>query len=568
MRFLSRFARSFVAVLVGFIVTTPARAAQRRLSPELNDKVNQLQVNPTQTASTAPVNVIIQFNKTTTLANGIQKVTAGGGQSKSHLNVINGGVFQVPASQLATLAEDPDVQYISPDRQTIKLSPDDYILDASNTNSVQQLGYTGNGVGVAVIDSGVKASHPDFSDNYGGSRVVYSESFIPGLDATDQYGHGTAVAGLVAANGNASGQWMRGIAPRANIINLRVLDGTGSGTDSAVISAIQRAIQLKTIYNIRVINLSLGRRVFESYALDPLCQAVEQAWKAGIVVVVAAGNFGRDNTMNTNGYATIAAPGNDPYVLTVGATSTHATDTRTDDTVTSYSSKGPTLLDHVIKPDLVAPGNRVVTPLAVGSTLDTAYPGNRVSPSEYGSRSYTYYYSFVSGTSMAAPIVSGSVALMLEYIPSLTPDQVKSRMMKTAEKLYPSYSTAVSSNGSFYNLQYDIFTVGAGYLDTYDAMASNDFSTGSALSPIAVRDSNGNILVQIAPNSVWANSIVWSDSIVWGNGVLLSGSSIVWGNSVVWGDSTTQGYSIVWGSSIVWGNSATTFSDAGDYDQN
>jgi hypothetical protein len=156
---------------------------------------------------------------------------------------------------------------------------------------------------------------------------------------------------------------------------------------------------------------------------------------------------------------------------------------------------------------------------------------------------------------------------MLEYIPSLTPDQVKSRMMKTADKLYPSYSTAVSSGGSSFNLQYDIFMVGAGYLDTYNAMASNDFSTGSALSPIAVLDGNGNILVQIDPSSVWANSIVWSDSIVWGNSVLLSGTSIVWGDSVVWGDSTTQGYSIVWGSSIVWGG-AMTFSDAGDYDQN
>jgi len=271
LRSLPRFARFFFAVLLGFIVTTPAQAAHRTLSPELNDKLDQLQANPSQTASTAPVYVIIQFKKATTLANGIQKVTGAGGQNKSRLNVVNGGVFQVPASLLATLAEDPDVQYISPDRQTIKLSPDDYILDASNTNSVQQLGYTGNGIGVAVIDSGVRASHPDFADNYGVSRVVYSESFIPGLDASDQFGHGTAVAGLVAANGNASGQWMRGIAPKANIINLRVLDATGSGTDSAVISAIQRAIQLKNTYNIRVINLSLGRRVFESYALDPLC---------------------------------------------------------------------------------------------------------------------------------------------------------------------------------------------------------------------------------------------------------------------------------------------------------
>src|SRR5215472_9964233 len=491
----SRCTRFFTTVLLALLVATPALASHRRLSPELNEKLDELQANQSQNSNTPLVDVIIQFKLATKLDDGIGKVIGAGGQHKNRLDVINGGVFQVPANLLPILAEDPHVRYITPDRQTIKLSPDVYFLDASDTNYPQQLGYTGNGIGVAVIDSGVKGSHPDLADNYGRSRVVYSQSFIPGLDSSDQYGHGTAVAGLVAANGSASGQWMRGIAPKANIINLRVLDANGAGTDSAVISAIQRAIQLKNTYNIRIINLSLGRRVLESYTLDPLCQAVEQAWKAGIVVVIAAGNFGRDNTMNTNGYATIAAPGNDPYVLTVGATNTHATDARSDDTVTSYSSKGPTLLDHVIKPDLVAPGNRVVTPLATGSTLDNSFPGNRVSPSEYGSRSCTYYYSFMSGTSMAAPIVSGSVALMLEYIPSLTPDQVKSRMMKTATKLYPSYSTAVSSTGITFNTQYDIFTVGAGYLNTYDAMASNDYSTGSALSPVAVRNSNGEVLL-------------------------------------------------------------------------
>lgn len=582
MRPLARSTRLFVVLWLALLSATPALAGHRRLSPELNDKLDKLQAPLQSQTSASLVEVIIQFKPGAKLDRGIGKVTGAGGQHKNRLDVINGGVFHVPASLLPTLAEDPDVMYISPNRRTIKLSPDDYILDASHTNQVQQLGYSGAGIGVAVIDSGVEAGHPDLSNSFTGqSRVVYSESFISGLDASDQYGHGTAVAGLVAGNGSASGQWMRGVAPKASIVNLRVLDANGAGTDSAVISAIQRAIQLKNTYNIRIINLSLGRGIMESYSLDPLCQAVEQAWKAGIIVVVAAGNYGRDNSMNTNGYATITAPGNDPYVITVGATNTHATDTTADDTVTTYSSKGPTLLDHVIKPDLVAPGNRVVSLLATGSTLDTNYPGNRLPPSAYRSYSSTYYYSFISGTSMATPIVSGSAALMLEYIPSLTPDQVKARMMKTASKLYPSYSTAVSSNGTTYNMQYDIFTVGAGYLNTYAAMASNDYSSGSALSPIAVRDSNGNVLLQIDPSSVWSNSVVWGSSIVWGPGVLLNGSSIVWGDSVVWGDSTTQGYSIVWSSSVVWGSStalgnsivwgpgtASAFSDAGDYDQN
>src|SRR5258708_5297883 len=297
---------------------------------------------------------------------------------------------------------------------------------------------------------------------------------------------------------------MQGVASRVNLINLRVLDANGNGTDSAVVLAIQRAIQLKKSYNIRVINISLGRRVAEPYSLDPVCQAAEQAWKAGIVVVVAAGNYGRDNTMSTNGYATITAPGNDPYVITVGATSTHGTDGTNDDTVTSYSSKGPTLLDHVIKPDLVAPGNRLVSLAATGSTLDRNFAANEVNPQLYGSYSNTASYFRLSGTSMAPPMVSGAVALMLETSAVLNPDQVKARLMKTASKSYPAFSTATSTSGASFDIQYDIFTVGAGYLHTYAAVASNETPSGTALSPVAVRDLSGNVLLKADSSSVWS----------------------------------------------------------------
>src|SRR5262249_20160725 len=295
----------------------------------------------------------------------------------NNLDIINGSVFRLPAGLLPQLEQDPDIAYVSPDRNTIHLSQEDFVLDATQTSGVINAGYTGYGIGVAVIDSGIRASHPDLANLYTGySRVVYSQSFIPGLDASDQYGHGTHVAGIIAGNGDVSNGYMQGVASRVNLINLRVLDANGAGTDSAVVAAIQRAIQLKSTYNIRIINLSLGRRVTESYLLDPICQAVEQAWKAGIVVVVAAGNFGRDNSMGTNGYATITPPATDPYVITVGAPSTHATDNTSDDTVASFSSKGPTLLDHIIKPDLVAPGNRMVSLSVANSTLDRNFPAD------------------------------------------------------------------------------------------------------------------------------------------------------------------------------------------------
>src|SRR5260370_29128133 len=180
--------------------------------------------------------------------------------------------------------------------------------------------------------------------------------------------------------------------------------------------------------------------VMESYTLDPLCQAVEEAWQAGIVVAVAAGNHGRDNSMNTYGYSTITSPGNDPAVITVGAMRDMGTTPRGDDLIASYSSKGPTLLDQVVKPDLVAPGNQIISALAVNSTITTTYPGNVVPLSYYlssNSGAISPNYFTLSGTSMATPMVSGAAALLLQKDASLTPDTVKARLMKTATKNFP-----------------------------------------------------------------------------------------------------------------------------------
>jgi serine protease AprX len=207
-----------------------------------------------------------------------------------------------------------------------------------------------------------------------------------------------------------------------------VLDGTGAGTDANVIAGIDRAIALKSAYNIRVINLSLGRSVSTSYLFDPLCQAVEAAWRAGIVVVVAAGNDGRDNVYGTQGYGTISAPGNDPYVITVGATNDKGNYIRGDDTIATYSSKGPTAIDHIVKPDLVAPGNRIVSYESAGSYLPTLYPGNQVQMGSFiagGSSAYSPYYLTLSGTSMATPLVAGVAAMLIDQNPAITPDQIK-----------------------------------------------------------------------------------------------------------------------------------------------
>src|SRR5262249_19493992 len=289
------------------------------------------------------------------------------------LHDIKGAAYRIPADTLVWLEKHPDVAYVSPDRPN-KASFDDAPPAVLGDLARQHYAVDGTGIGVAIIDSGVY-NHDDLQrPGSNQSRIVYSQSFVPGdPSANDAYGHGTHVAGIIAGNGQDSQdgypEQYVGMAPNANIINLRVLDGNGAGTDSQVIAAIQRAIELKNTYNIRVINLSLGPKVFESYTIAPLCQAVEAAWQAGIVVVVAAGNSGRDNSLGTNGYGTIQAPGNDPNVITVGATKTNGTPTRIDDTIASYSSKGPTLIDHVVKPDLVAPGNRIISLQAPGSYI-------------------------------------------------------------------------------------------------------------------------------------------------------------------------------------------------------
>jgi serine protease AprX len=505
--------------------------------------------------STAPVEVIVQF-KTPPTMDDLKQLGSYGQVKKSFIS-INAVQVIVSPGVLAGLEANPNVRYISPNRTQRSFL--DITTASVSAGFAWQYGWDGTGVGVAVIDSGV-ASNVDLMASGGiASRVVYSESFVAGQTAADAYGHGTHVAGIVGSSGKSSSgagftRTFKGVAPNANLINLRVLDQNGGGREADVIAAIQRAIDLKSAYNIRVINLSLGRPVFESYTLDPLCQAVEAAWRAGIVVVVAAGNYGRDTSPHTKGYGTIASPGNDPYVITVGAMNAKGTTWTTDDTIASYSSRGPTLVDHIVKPDLVAPGNRVISLLAPGCTLAASYPKLLVANALYetlgaGGKSGDYFE--LSGTSMAAPVVSGAAALLIQKQPSLTPDQVKARLMKTATKALNLYSVGTDSISlQTFNNQADIFTVGAGYLNIAAALTNNDLVTMPALSPTAIRNALTK-KVSIHRNFLTSWSIVptWSDVAVWGNivfsvaGITALDDSVLWGDTAIWG----QDESVLWG---------------------
>jgi serine protease AprX len=524
------------------------------------------------------VHVIVQYRVPPTQTH-FSRVVAKGGSLEENLPIVKGGAFTVKAGSLAALANEPDVAYVSPDRTvTATATVTDFYDQAVLAPYAWSRSLNGSGIGVAVIDSGITSSK-DFSLSTGtGSRIVYNQNFVSGqTSARDSYGHGTHVAGIIAGNGmNSSGtsytKTFKGVADNVNLINLRVLDQNGAGSDSQVIAAIQKAISLKSKYNIRVINLSLGRAVYESYKLDPLCQAVESAWKAGIVVVVAGGNGGRNDSAGTDGYGTISAPGNDPYAMTVGAMKPMGTATRADDLIASYSSKGPTLYDHLVKPDILAPGNMTESVLASSTaTLVKNYPGNMVALSSYSTSTRgTSSYFTLSGTSMATPVVSGAVALLLQQKASLTPDQVKARLMKSAYRTFPQFSTATDpSTGITYTSQYDIFTVGAGYLDIQAALSNTDLApatVGSAMSPAAAVDSIGNVYLVTNSSAIWGGSVTWGTSVVWGTAVFgttdLSGESVLWGSSVCWGTDTDTGYSVLWGTSVVWGTATPNSTEA------
>src|SRR5580658_1464326 len=465
-----------------------------KFAPDLAQIVERAHQN---VAANETVKVIVQY-KQAPRSEQEGRVQRLGARLNHRLSLVKGIAVTIPASALPALEADDEVVSVSLDHPLRAL---DEITDAAtNVPSAWNAGYNGAGIGVAVIDSGINDSHPDlWNSNESHSRVVYHQDFT-GTATTnssgaqyDLYGHGTHVAGIIGGNGYLSNGSYEGVAPAVNLVDLRALDLNGNGSDSTVIAAIQQAIALQNKYNIQVINLSLGRGIAVSYSQDALCQAVESAWKAGIVVVVAAGNYGRLSVDGSDGYGTITAPGNDPFVLTVGAMNSTGSSSPSAEIMTSYTSKGPTTYDHVVKPDIMAPGNNIVSLSAPGATLEAEYPAQLVNGNDGNPDYFT-----LSGTSMATPVVSGAVALLLQENGNLTPDQVKARLMQTTNGSFPT-STVVSvpALDETFTEYYDLFSVGSGLLNVQSAMSDNSLApgnVGAALSPYVVYNSStGNV---------------------------------------------------------------------------
>lgn len=277
---------------------------------------------------------------------------------------------------------------------------------------------TGKGVAVAVVDTGV-ATHEDLTKPE--NRIVAFHDLVGNQkEPYDDNGHGTHVSGIIAGNGFRSDGKYVGSAPEANIVGVKVLDQAGSGRVSTIMKGLEWCIQEKETYNIRVINLSLGGPATEPYTDDPLSQMVEQAWHRGIVVCAAAGNEGPSGE-------TIGSPGFNPFILTVGSTNDQNTDSPEDDRESEFSSRGPTV-DHFNKPDLLAPGERIVSLLAKHSPMaKEVQQGNLSSPDEG--------YVELSGTSMSSPLCAGIAALLLQYNEHLSPNDVKAILVSSAQHL-------------------------------------------------------------------------------------------------------------------------------------
>ncbi|MDQ3943698.1 MAG: S8 family peptidase, partial [Actinomycetota bacterium] len=370
-------------------------------------------------ATQSVVQVVVQeWNSAGTTAE--DAVDTLGGQIGRKLPIVDGFAATIPTAQLASLRAAPGVKNVTLNR-SVKLSgqygENSGVASAVYTDAVRaslawSKGYTGDGVGVALIDTGVNAT----GDLVG--KVRHAEDFTPEQNNIDSFGHGTFVAGLIAGQGTASDGGVKGVAPGAHLISVKIAGADGSTDLLRLLAALEWVATFKDVHGIRVVNLSLGTQSDQSYRSDPLNLAVERVWNSGIAVVVAAGNQG-----STPGG--ISKPGDDPLVITVGAADDRTTPATRDDALATFSSVGPTAADGLAKPDLVASGKSVVSTRATGSTIDTAHPEARIGGSYFKG----------SGTSFSAPLVAGAAALVIDRTWSLSPNQVKHRLMSTARPL-------------------------------------------------------------------------------------------------------------------------------------
>jgi serine protease AprX len=370
---------------------------------------------PLASADEESTSRVVVMGRSAGHANG--RVKAHHGTVADDLSIVDAVVADVTADQLADLSNDrsvvvvPDIAVsVAAATDTAPRLPAAVFADTTGASGLAD-GANGKGVTVAVLDTGI-AKLADFS------------KLIKGVDLSgegdpfkDSFGHGTFVAGLIAGNGASSKGRYVGEAPGAAVVPVKVAGASGITDLATVIAGIQWVVNNKDALRIGVLNISMGAVPFPSSVINPLDQAVEAAWNAGIVVVTSAGNLG-----DTNG--SITSPGDDPLVITVGAMDDNGTASPADDTMTSFSSVGPTAVDGWFKPDLVASGRSVVSLRVPGSTIDVANPSARVGKGNFVG----------SGTSFSAAITSGAAAIVRQQHPKAVPDRIKGVLLGGASR--------------------------------------------------------------------------------------------------------------------------------------
>lgn len=450
-----------------------------------------------------------------------------GGEVVRSWSIIPAFLANLSADAIRQLAQSGLVRWISWDSPMVKqdsgeADPTSSIgayLNAYNAaigaTTAWNYGFTGRGIAVAVVDSGVTPK-TDFLATSNSltrtSRLVANVTFANTLltyasrvntTTSDLFGHGTHIAGIIGSNGASSGGTFKGVAPEVNLINLRVADYNGRAFESDMVDALQWIYDHHKAYNIRVVNVSMNSATAQSYHTSPLDAALEILWFNGIVVIVSAGNNGGAATTGVVP-GVLYPPANDPFVITVGASDDMGTPYTRDDILTPFSAYGVTE-DGFWKPELVAPGAHIINLLAgPDCTIAVQHP-----EALYGGG-----FLRLSGTSMAAGVASGAVALLLQARPNLNPDQVKWALMHSA--------TPLRHTGA-----------GAGILNVWAAINLGKYDTVNT-------GTTASRLLWTGTEPVNWGSVNWG-SVNWGS---VNWGSVNWG-SVNWG-------SVNWGS-VNWG---------------